>query len=1257
MLKLYFKPIILFILYIYEYINCKEYYLENSNDKDIKNPIICSSINPDIHLSKIDEKKTINIESKVINILERNVQTEFLNSSYVYELNLSNINNKDDLFVNFYPLDCQIEILTNDEEAITLKKISNYEYDAFSAFIQKNKKNSSYIKIKPLINPLDDKNIKRTYHLIINSFYKNNSYLIFNESYPTLIYFDLNLTKIKLHFKLNYTEGPIIISFYIKERNRFEVKILNNENQNRIIAYKDNIIIDPKQIPIKEKEIYISINNIDMKNCTMIVKVSGNNPVFYLQKNILNLGFMPINNINQYYYMEVSKGEEGEIMLNDKIHKGNLLHKIIEKKKNERDLKKDDFPHFNQDPKKFFHNQYNDFSKKLNFYSKETEICENGCYLLITYFSNIKLKNIDGAEYTLLTRIWDEDEFKTQIINIPLNEYIFGAIEPLFYSINAHYYSIFIPEDSDIIFEFQGRNIDALIKKGIVQINCLKKPYNSILLTNGIKLEEIEDEKLLIKLNKSELNLESFENQYFSFAFTIKFDDENKNTLINHYYFRIIQQNSTNNNIIYPLDTNKVNLCQTSQIDQNYVCYFILKNDYKELYNKFYIYAYGLEEVNYYNTWSINQIDYYSIDINNITKQYKNEMKTNDKGGYFGLFFKENVNFNYILLEIHSNYEEILEVLFNFGGEFTSPSLNIYSYQSFYLNTKENQSFNFNLSENKYTVVINNTSGNGQICLNQNCDRTNKKIFISGNIFLSFAISEEIKSIYFHSQKHLFFYLKIKNRMPNDVMEEINYGYSYKNITLNHIYSKAYYLKDIYGNGVDINFLFNFDNTSNYNNDIDNELLFYGFIFNYDDIKYINDYDSLDALLEKYLYSPNCFEGKYEPITKSGLITFDNIKKESFKKDLYYLFVFLPDKDITEFSVEIFIDSNKNESLFFLPKNKYIRGSFSLFNNMTIQSKTFYIQFEKEDDDINTNYTTNDTYILEFSSNLEIIKPIFNDNFNYDYKSINGGVQQYFFSIDKSKKVENPNFKIQMNNTINKYKEYDLPLNFANYVIKFYKEENELEFIMDKRIEFNRIYNKSRKISYYNFTIKNVKENSTNTTYDYEYTYYIHKYFKQYLYEFQLLNTTALIFNNDTNIRLNYDYEYKAKNPNEEFSFSLYHMLDNQIYILYILLKESNENNQEKYYSTFFQIDTKVENEDSDNNKKTIIILSLIFGSIFIITIVVSLIICSKYRKKNKNLNEQIKELSFSVGINEENINKRISKFSKEDEDYEDTFI
>ena len=299
----------------------------------------------------------------------------------------------------------------------------------------------------------------------------------------------------------------------------------------------------------------------------MIVKISGNNSLFYLQKNFLNLGFMPINTSEHYYYMEIFKGEEGEIMLYNKIHNVHLLYQIINKNnidENEILENHDYFPKYNYNENSI-NNKYNDFSKKLNFYNNETEDCENGCYLLITYYtSKVNMKYLDGIEYTLLARIWDEVEFKSQIVNIPLNEYVFGAIEPLSSSINAHYYSIYIPENNDIIFEFQGRNIQAFSKKGIIQINIIKKPYNSILLTD-IDNKEMEDEKLIIKLNKTDLDLNSFENQYLSFTFKIILDDDYSNSLINYYYFRIIQDSYKNNYIIYPLDTNKVNLCQTSE--------------------------------------------------------------------------------------------------------------------------------------------------------------------------------------------------------------------------------------------------------------------------------------------------------------------------------------------------------------------------------------------------------------------------------------------------------------------------------------------------------------------------------------------------------------------------------------------------------------------------------------------------------------------------------------------------------------------
>ena len=102
---------------------------------------------------------------------------------------------------------------------------------------------------------------------------------------------------------------------------------------NRNIIYKENIIIKPESSNVNYT---ISIYLDDkIKNSTMIVQIIQNNATpFYLRKNQLNLGFIPRNLKYNYFYMEVFKGEEGEIMLFNKRQNGILISKIIKKKEN-----------------------------------------------------------------------------------------------------------------------------------------------------------------------------------------------------------------------------------------------------------------------------------------------------------------------------------------------------------------------------------------------------------------------------------------------------------------------------------------------------------------------------------------------------------------------------------------------------------------------------------------------------------------------------------------------------------------------------------------------------------------------------------------------------------------------------------------------------------------------------------------------------------------------------------------------------------
>ena len=141
----------------------------------------------------------------------------------------------------------------------------------------------------------------------------------------------------------------------------------------------------------------------------MIIKASGNNSSpFYLQKNSLNLGFIPQNEKCQYYYMKVYKGQEGEILLNNKRWNGMLISQIINKNKNDDISNTKIYPECNKNINLSKHYlQFDEYNKKTSFNSNNTKDCNDNCYLLVTYYSDqhINFVNITGNEYTLLTRV------------------------------------------------------------------------------------------------------------------------------------------------------------------------------------------------------------------------------------------------------------------------------------------------------------------------------------------------------------------------------------------------------------------------------------------------------------------------------------------------------------------------------------------------------------------------------------------------------------------------------------------------------------------------------------------------------------------------------------------------------------------------------------------------------------------------------------------------------------------------------------
>ena len=167
--------------------------------------------------------------------------------------------------------------------------------------------------------------------------------------------------------------------------------------------------------------------------------------------------------------------------------------------------------------------------------------------------------------------------------------------------------------------------------------------------------------------------------------------------------------------------------------------------------------------------------------------------------------------------------------------------------------------------------------------------------------------------------------------------------------------------------GADINFYINFMNKT-INMD---DLIIRGYILKYDLMNLINDFSYI-----KLDYG-DAIKGRFDNRTNRGLIVFDikNLKNNPYQLDYYYL-IEIESKIISNISMFTYVAS-KNTSLFSIPINQYISGSFNLTNNK-IQSQRYYINEVQ-------NRESND-FIIEFSSNYKYVELVFSNSIKKSMK-------------------------------------------------------------------------------------------------------------------------------------------------------------------------------------------------------------------------------------------------------------------------------
>ena len=1160
--------------------------------------------------NEYDNNFIINSEKKKI----ENIKCEN-NNSIIFNSSKKN----EDLLINFFSINCDIQVKIYNENNI----IENHKNNTFSIKIPYNLSRNIEIHVRPEVSLKDGINKNKhniNFPLIIN-IDNNENKLNVNENSRTEFYFNSEINNNKLSYKKNLKksnlENLVTLLFLSDEKSKFKIEFI--EGNNSIILNSTKILLYYNFLysKIKNNKLNIFITYINKEEPVLLEsKENKNNSIKPLNNNSLNKEFIYSRNSYQYYYMKVFKGEEGEIMLHNKRINGKLLGIIKPNNSSYNDeseyLKEEDISNNKSNLK------FNKNIQKLSFNSSQTSDCQEGCYIFITYYHNSTKEdnNIIGYNFTLLVRVWNEEDFSSEIIDIPFNEYIFGCFDEN--SIKFHHYSIEVPEDTkQIIIQTEGNYYEGFIGGG-------KRKLNTLRITNKTRNLNIENKRMVITFNKSELG-EIISEKNLSLSFRSK---NFFNNIFSFYYFRILYQRENESYLIYPLDSNIGSLCQPEKEGEgNFSCYFLLKNNNNEFSHRHYITTSNQKEKNTFL----------------ITKNYKN-----------GNISKEEKINNYFY---EGNYNNDLEsVLFKFIFKDKEPKIilsifsnneseiypQIYSSQIFKFDIG-NYTLNFNLNNN-FLFVFNYVDGSGQATLDNNINIP--KLEANGNFRgkpISIYISDK-KQINFECKNKLVFYLDFDYKKKSNDIKEIIYGESINEVLIGTHFPVYYYMKYSKQKNIDINFrIIKFREIEIINFTIDGYLLNKSMI----ETKINGNYLDLNEI-QKEAH----IEGKYDPYFKIGLLNINEAKINSSQNliknlDLQDLYILISIGGIkftekSDVSIEI-VTMSKINNFYLLPINEYIIGEYNSYD----KEKNYLIEANgKEEDQIMIEFSPNNEGIkLQITHEKDLSKDISLNCFENTIE----GKQKY--RIDDSNERINLNIIIPEN------------LTDANYILRYFftKKEDEFEF------QFNQSFEKTIfeiKENFANISLKFKKINILKNGQPQNKTNFNGTIYKIFGFLFIDENNNKKFLN--TSAFIPYEIPYKAKdlifyNENETFTLNFTNIsktnskfylkieanimfgdfLFNREFLVYTLPIDLT-NDFKKRYKKFL-------------NKLEIIILCL--GIVIILIIILLIVIYLKMKKKNKNLKEKVLSISFTSGKTDNDILEENSHHSKKDDDYENTFI
>ena len=446
---------------------------------------------------------------------------------------------KNSYFVKFIPINCEIEIKYGENKVLNSYQ-NIYYYDSF------NETDKNY-----LFNISTKENDCMIYTYLEEL--TEDFYSILSDQVPYYLTLHENNLKYKLiypipnkdyspSFKINfYEETPINITQSIKNEKEETIEALFSKDiktNSKILnkCDKDNICYLMIDIQYEKK-----LNNPIILE---IIPKSENIIPGVLIDNQLKQDFVGTNK-EQKYMTKISKNEEGEIYFNYKYFSGELIGKLI-------NIDKTSWKDRYDLPKQNEYLAYDNLRQKISFTKKETEKCDNGCYLFVEVhplekYSSEKM----NMDFSLFLKKSDN------IVKLRLNEVIMGTLSKTISDNYIEYYSIEIPYSTKQIFiDYSSENTNVVINSNNTKPTKDQKEL-SFESTGKDQIYIIEDNSKELKGKK-----------YIIGIYTNKL-----NNGVSQYSFQIRAEQALFQNYVYS-DISTENICTAKE--KNDKCYFII---------------------------------------------------------------------------------------------------------------------------------------------------------------------------------------------------------------------------------------------------------------------------------------------------------------------------------------------------------------------------------------------------------------------------------------------------------------------------------------------------------------------------------------------------------------------------------------------------------------------------------------------------------------------------------------------------------